>query len=213
LVSKIYMAAISREELPPRERRPFFLVVDEFQEFFTEAFMHILESGRKYKLACAAMAHQNLVQPPFNRDPAFVETILSNTHTQMIFNVSERDAQRLVGELWQFRGDRVKYQKKDIWGPIGDPRFWSIQEERENAITELTTQGTREFYLNIKGKGCDEPFIAVAPEAPDVPWRPDYEEALKQHSFKRYARPRARIEDEIRRRREAMDDAMAGGRP
>ncbi len=47
-VTKIYQAAMSRQNLAIQERRPFFLYVDEFQNFATETFGEILAEARKY---------------------------------------------------------------------------------------------------------------------------------------------------------------------
>jgi hypothetical protein len=50
LVSKIQMAALSRADIPEEKRRDFYLYVDEFQNFITDAFSSILSEARKYKL-------------------------------------------------------------------------------------------------------------------------------------------------------------------
>jgi type IV secretory pathway TraG/TraD family ATPase VirD4 len=49
-VTKIYQAAMSRQNLQRSERKPFFLYVDEFQNFATDTFGEILSEARKYGL-------------------------------------------------------------------------------------------------------------------------------------------------------------------
>jgi hypothetical protein len=49
LVTKIQLAAMSRQDIPNIEdRRPFYLYVDEFQNFATDSFATILSEARKY---------------------------------------------------------------------------------------------------------------------------------------------------------------------
>jgi hypothetical protein len=51
LVPKILSAALSREDMPEEQRKPFFLYVDEFQNFATPDFAQILSEARKYQLS------------------------------------------------------------------------------------------------------------------------------------------------------------------
>jgi type IV secretory pathway TraG/TraD family ATPase VirD4 len=55
------MAAMSRADMDEKDRKPFYLYVDEFQNFATDAFAEILSEARKYKLALI-MAHQYIAQ-------------------------------------------------------------------------------------------------------------------------------------------------------
>lgn len=50
LVTKIQLGAMSRADVPPEERAPFYLYVDEFQNFATDSFAVILSEARKYGL-------------------------------------------------------------------------------------------------------------------------------------------------------------------
>lgn len=50
LVTKIQMAAMSRADMPGEQRTPFYLYVDEFQNFATDSFATILSEARKYGL-------------------------------------------------------------------------------------------------------------------------------------------------------------------
>ena len=51
LVTKVQLAAMSRSDIARVEdRRPFYLYVDEFQNFATESFAVILSEARKYGL-------------------------------------------------------------------------------------------------------------------------------------------------------------------
>lgn len=50
LVTKVQMAAMSRADIPGEQRTPFYLYVDEFQNFATDSFATILSEARKYGL-------------------------------------------------------------------------------------------------------------------------------------------------------------------
>ncbi|GAH15482.1 unnamed protein product, partial [marine sediment metagenome] len=50
LLSKIQMAAFSRTDLPQSKRVPFYLYIDEFQNFATQSFIETLSEARKYRL-------------------------------------------------------------------------------------------------------------------------------------------------------------------
>ncbi len=50
LVTKIQLAAMSRADMPADQRTPFYLYVDEFQNFATDSFATILSEARKYGL-------------------------------------------------------------------------------------------------------------------------------------------------------------------
>lgn len=62
LVTKIQLAAMSRSDIPNiRDRRPFYLYVDEFQNFATDSFAVILSEARKYGLNLT-VANQYIAQ-------------------------------------------------------------------------------------------------------------------------------------------------------
>ena len=44
------MATFKRDKLPKDKRTPFYLYVDEFQNFITNEYAQILSEARKYKL-------------------------------------------------------------------------------------------------------------------------------------------------------------------
>ena len=50
LITKIYLAAMSRVDISENEREDFYLYVDEFQNFANESFKDILSEARKYRL-------------------------------------------------------------------------------------------------------------------------------------------------------------------
>jgi type IV secretory pathway TraG/TraD family ATPase VirD4 len=65
LVTKIYQTAMARTGTDKNTRTPFFLYIDEFQNFATDTFSEILSEARKYGLGLT-IAHQFLRQIPDN---------------------------------------------------------------------------------------------------------------------------------------------------
>jgi len=61
IVSKIYNAAMARARMEEKDRKDFYLYVDEFQNFISGTFADILSEARKYKLGLI-MAHQYIAQ-------------------------------------------------------------------------------------------------------------------------------------------------------
>jgi hypothetical protein len=50
IITKLQLAALSRVDIPEKDRQDFYLYVDEFQNFVTESFATILSEARKYRL-------------------------------------------------------------------------------------------------------------------------------------------------------------------
>jgi len=94
MVSKIKMAAFSRNDVGITERQPFYLYIDEFQNFATDSFVEILSEARKYRLSLI-LAHQNLDQ----LTEGLRSSILANCGIQACFRVNRTDAQLLAREL------------------------------------------------------------------------------------------------------------------
>ena len=60
-VTKIQLEAMSRADVKEKDRKDFYLYVDEFQNFATDSFATILSEARKYKLNLV-MANQFINQ-------------------------------------------------------------------------------------------------------------------------------------------------------
>lgn len=97
IVTKLYMAAMSRVDIPEAERPDFYLYVDEFQNFATDSFASILSEARKYRLDLT-VAHQYILQLPETVSAA----IFGNVGTMICFRVGAADAEELVKEFTPF---------------------------------------------------------------------------------------------------------------
>ncbi len=87
LVTKIQMAAMSRADTPAEERTPFYLYVDEFQNFATDSFATILSEARKYGLNLT-VANQYIAQ----MNPAVRDAVFGNVGSIIAFRMSADDA-------------------------------------------------------------------------------------------------------------------------
>lgn len=94
LVGAFQTAAYARAALPPGERRPFLLVIDEFASFATGSFAELLAEARKYGLGLV-LAHQHLGQ----LDPALRAALFGNVGTRLAFSVGAEDSGILAREL------------------------------------------------------------------------------------------------------------------
>ncbi len=91
LITKIYLAAMSRADVDPyklNELPPFYFYVDEFQNFANDSFADILSEARKYQLALT-VAHQYVDQMTEEVKSA----IFGNVGTMITFRVGATDAE------------------------------------------------------------------------------------------------------------------------
>ena len=94
LVSRIQFYALQRVKIPADERRPFYLYVDEFQNFATGSFEEILSESRKYKLGLH-LTHQFTAQLP----EELLDSVYGNVGTIMTFSLGAPDAKELAKEF------------------------------------------------------------------------------------------------------------------
>jgi len=92
LVTKVQLAAMSRSDIPRLEdRRPFYLYVDEFQNFATDSFASIRSEARKFSLNLT-VANQYVSQ----MQPTVRDAVFGNVGTTISFRVSADDAPLLA---------------------------------------------------------------------------------------------------------------------
>ena len=97
LVGKILVNALSRTDMPVKERKDFYLYIDEFQNFTTDSISIILSEARKYNLNLI-MAHQYLGQLVKNNDTSIKDAVFGNVGTWILFKIGSEDAKEMVNE-------------------------------------------------------------------------------------------------------------------
>ena len=93
LVPKILIGAMSRQDIPEEKRKPFYLYVDEFQNFATPDFAQILSEARKFGLSLT-VANQFIGQ----MEEEVKNAIFGNVGSLISFRVGVTDANYLQHE-------------------------------------------------------------------------------------------------------------------
>ena len=94
LVGKVLMAALSRADSPKASRNPFYLYIDEFQNFTTDSITQVLSEARKYGLSLT-LAHQYIGQLIKHNDTAIKDAVFGNVGTIIAFKVGPEDGEFL----------------------------------------------------------------------------------------------------------------------
>jgi len=95
MVTKIQLAAMSRSDIERVEdRRPFYLYVDEFQNFATDSFATILSEARKYGLNLT-VANQYISQ----MSETVRNAVFGNVGTVISFRISADDAPMIAKQF------------------------------------------------------------------------------------------------------------------
>lgn len=97
ILTKLQLAAYRRIHVKASERIPFYLYVDEFQNFASPLFMQMLSESRKYKMFLT-MAEQSTSQQD---ERQMVETILANVGTVITFRSGNPADEQLVLPLFE----------------------------------------------------------------------------------------------------------------
>ena len=93
VIAKFQLASLRRVRIKQSERTPYYLYVDEFQNFATLSFVQMLSESRKYKLFLT-MAEQSTSQQD---DQRMVNIILANVGTVVCFRTGNpADEQALL---------------------------------------------------------------------------------------------------------------------
>ncbi len=94
LVTKIQIDAMGRADMAKHLRKPFYLYIDEFQNFATKSFATILSEARKYKLSLI-VANQYTSQ----LDEAIKDAIFGNVGTIFSFTLWYDDASVMTSQF------------------------------------------------------------------------------------------------------------------
>jgi hypothetical protein len=167
-MAKIQLAAFSRTDIPEAARVPFYLYIDEFQNFASESFSVVLSEARKYGLSLI-MAHQTLEQIP----EELRSVILGNAGIQVYFRMNRKDAELLAKEAFSYDGYQVKtvQMRHDRM----DTRFWSLGEEWERNFTQLQNMPPRHCFIKhkIQGGMLQLETVSIEPAYQALKMRPE----------------------------------------
>ena len=130
LIPKILSAALSRQEVPKEQRRPFYLYVDEFQNFATPDFAQMLSEVRKYGIGLV-LANQFVSQI----DEQVRDAIFGNCGTLMTYRVGVQDAAILA---------------KEFEGVFGETDLANIPAQNIYVKTVVNGTPVRPFSMNVE---------------------------------------------------------------
>jgi len=95
VVAKLFAAALGRARLAPKDRRPFNVYIDEFQNFTTDTLSQLLSEARKFGIRLT-LANQVLHQINVGRGPDnLAAAVLGNVGTLLAMRVGGEDVETL----------------------------------------------------------------------------------------------------------------------
>jgi hypothetical protein len=170
LVPKILAAAMSRVDTPEDQRRPFYLYVDEFQNFATDTFATILSEARKYRLNLI-VANQFIGQ--IQED--IKNAIIGNVGTIIAYRMGVTDANFLAHEF------QPTFNENDLV---------NIEARNVYIKTQVNGEPVHPFSMSVE----------VDQEAWKAMRRPEIGKAIVELSRLTYGRDVEQVEAEISQR-------------
>ncbi len=166
MITKMQLSAMARAKIKPEDRKDFFLYVDEFQNFATEAFAKILSEARKYRLALI-LTNQYVAQ----MDETVRDAVFGNIGTLMAFRVGATDASFLEKEF------SPTFEKDDLIGL--DNRHIYLNMLIDGVASNSFS--AKSLFVKEGDEGNTEKIIARSREKYSRP-RAEIEEQIKKWS-------------------------------
>jgi CxxC-x17-CxxC domain-containing protein len=147
MITKIQLAAMSRVDMPEKDRKDFYLYIDEFQNFSTDSFANIL-------------AHQYIEQLSEKVKPA----VFGNVGTMVSFRVGATDAEELAKEFAPVftEEDLVNLPKYEMYlklmidgvasAPFSARGLPPLTEEEKTNNVDKVVAYSREKYATIRSE-------------------------------------------------------------
>ncbi len=174
IVSKLQVAALRRQKELTGGKKPrdFFLYIDEFQNYVTDAIESILSEARKYRLSLH-LAHQYISQIDTSQQQKggvnLKDAVFGNIGTMMSFKIGAQDAE---------------YMAKEFAPVFTDQDLINIDKYKAVMKLSIDTQPSRPFSIVPLNPYLEKGDEKVA-------------QVLKQISRLTYARSRKFVEKEI----------------
>jgi hypothetical protein len=181
LVTKFQIDAMSRADIPEKDRRDFYLYVDEFQNFATKSFATILSEARKYRLALT-MAHQYVGQLTIGQnDSSLRDAVFGNVGSMVSFQVGSDDAEDL-----------------------------SLQFEEMLTANDILSLPKYHAYIRLMIDGVSsKPFSVSTLAPPKFEQDEKRVQIIRELSRERYAQKRADVEEKIMRWAASVSEGKA----
>jgi len=183
LITKLQLAAMSRQDVSEEQRTDFFCYVDEFQNFATDSFVNILSEARKYRLSLI-LANQYLGQldemGAGGKSSRVRDAVFGNIGTIICFRVGAEDAEFL------------------------EPEFTP-----EITIEDFVNLGKYHIYLKLMIDGITSAPFSATTLPPMEKMVVSEKEKIIHASRERYSVPRGIIEDKIAKWTGEINDSVA----
>lgn len=181
IVGKILIAALARGDMEAKDRKDFYLYIDEFQNFLTDSISSILSEARKYGLDLV-IAHQFIGQLEGSEaEKKIRDAIFGNVGSLFVNRVGVEDAEFLAKE---FAPTFTEYD------------LVNVEAFTFNCKLLINNQASKPF--NFK------PLFAERPKTKELA------EMIKELSRYKYGRKRELVEAEIMERREMAVGDLSG---
>lgn len=168
-LSKFNQVAHARQSLPKEQRHPYYIYLDEFQNFITPSISTILSSARKYGLGLI-LVHQELAQIG---DTKILNSVISNAYTRICFRLGNNDAKKLESGFSYFEQDDLQGLNIGetivcIGGNNNDfnmktSKMSEINDEISSGIKDYIIQNTRNNYAKPKAE-IEELLVSLLPK-------------------------------------------------
>jgi hypothetical protein len=143
-IAKLNQASLSRQQIEASKRKPFYLYIDEFQNFITDSLTSILSGARKYGLGLV-LAHQDMEQV-MAKDREVANSVLSNPYTRICFRCGDNDARKLEQSFSFFEAADIQNLQ------VGEAIVRIGQRDNDgNIATELLSPVDELMALHTKG--------------------------------------------------------------
>ncbi|MCH7662940.1 MAG: TraM recognition domain-containing protein, partial [Chloroflexi bacterium] len=175
-------AALSRARAPFEERKPYYLYVDEFQDFVThpgqaKTFSQMLSQVRKFGLHMV-LANQSLAQ----LSPG-LQIALGNAQTIVSFRISRVDAEALARVLGKVDTSAIKRENQtETQHPVYQPLF----EQWEDFIQLITKLQVRQAVVKTAD---DREALIWSEKIAEPDCTPEQLESVIVNCLKRHGQP------------------------
>jgi hypothetical protein len=193
IVTGFEQAALSRARAPLNTRKPYYLYIDEFQDFAchpgaAETFSQMLSQVRKFGLHMI-LANQSIAQLNSR-----LQMALGNAQTIVTFRISRADAEALSHVLGEIDTEAIKHQNSN---PNQHPIYSPVHEQWEEFVQFLTKQEVRQATV----KTADDRLAVIWAELiKDSERSIEQLEGLITTCLKRHGRPFEEISQSLVRK-------------
>ncbi|HYK01054.1 MAG TPA: DUF87 domain-containing protein [Thermoanaerobaculia bacterium] len=158
LMNALELGALRREGIPPEQRTPYTLLVDEAHTFAGAdgALDVLLTAARKYRLSLVLAAQALALFPT-----RFQTIALGNAGHQFLFRLPQKEAQQLAPDLFEPQGNVLR-QRVRAYDKITDP-YLTPAEEIAARTKELANLPVGACYWLDRAKPYKARRIQVRP--------------------------------------------------